>query len=108
MSFEMASASYFPGSKWYTPGRHSFGYNQLLGADRRLPNGDTIILMDYLKWSVAETDSAAENLAPRHGGKLNVFFAGGYCKAMYPEELTTTKDGVLKIRRGLLTPASGD
>ena len=44
MSFEMASAAYFPGSKWYTPGQHSYGYNALLGRSRRTPAADTIVL----------------------------------------------------------------
>ena len=100
MAFEMASANYFPGSKWFSPGQHSIGYSSALGAEtkeRLRPAPDTIILMDYVRWAIPKEDPG-QYLAPRHGGKVNVLFGDGRVEAVYPEE----------IRPGMYTPKPGD
>jgi len=76
---------------------YSFGYNRLLGLNRRTPAGDTVVLVDYLLWGI-RTGDPMSRIAPRHAGRVNVLFPDGRVDALYPEEL---KDG-------MWTPEPGD
>ena len=91
MSFEMVAAEYFPGSKFNMSqaGNHSYGYNNQIANDqngRRTPAGDTIVLIDYLRSAIGPADPTSY-IAPRHGGRVNVFFGDGHTKALTVDEL---------------------
>jgi len=85
------------GTESYLIQPYSFGYNRLLGLNRRTPAGDTVVLVDYLLWGI-RTGDPMSRIAPRHGGRVNVLFAGGRVAALYPEELED----------GMWTPEPGD
>ena len=105
MSLQMACCNLLPGSKWYEPGSHSFGYNEALGQDLRTPAPDTIVLMDYMQSAVTSHDSMS-CVAARHGGKVNVLLADGHVEALYPEEFMDAATG--KIQAGRLTVERDD
>jgi len=76
---------------------YSFGYNRLLGLDRRTPAADTIVLIDYLLWGI-RPEVPESRIAPRHAGRVNALFADGRVKALYPGD----------IKDGMWTPEGGD
>jgi prepilin-type N-terminal cleavage/methylation domain-containing protein/prepilin-type processing-associated H-X9-DG protein len=105
LSLQMAAANLLPGSKWYTAGSHSFGYNEFLGQDLRTPSADTIILMDYVQSAITVYDPIT-NVQARHGGKANILFGDG---RVVPTAVDEIEDTVTeKIRTSLLTPEPND
>ncbi len=111
MVFEMTSADFFPGSKWFVSGQHSYGYNELVGQNRRTPAGDTIILMDYTQWAIRDGDKE-RYIAPRHGGKINILFGDGHVEALTKDEITEEVDineeTTTRIKHGMLTLEPAD
>ena len=103
ITLEMTAGRYLVGSKYYVSGSHTYGYNDMLGEDNKTASGDTIAVMDYMKWAVNYNDNESM-IAPRHGGKMNVIFVDGRCQAFYPEQIMV--GGKLPI--GMLTPEAGD
>jgi prepilin-type processing-associated H-X9-DG protein/prepilin-type N-terminal cleavage/methylation domain-containing protein len=105
MSLQMACSSLLPGSKWYKPGSHSFGYNELLGQDLRTPAADTVVLMDYTRSSITIYDTA-DCIRERHGGKANVLFADGRVVPLHATDLLDPTTQKIEPRR--LTPEGSD
>jgi len=103
MTLEMTVGRYLVGSKYYVSGSHTYGYNDMLGEDSKTASGDTIAVMDYMKWAVNYNDNESM-IAPRHGGRMNIIFVDGRCQAYYPEQIMV--GGKLPI--GMLTPQAGD
>ena len=115
ISMEVSVGNYIPGSKYNTStaGAHSYGYNNLIANDengRRRPAGDTIVIMDYTLSGIDPTDAPAECIAPRHGGKVNVFFGDGHTEALTFGELTEEKPdspGEYRIKSHMLSLQGG-
>ena len=96
-------------SQWYdeswTPagGKCSYGYNNLLGMDRRTPAADTIVVMDYEHWEIdhdridTEENDGSHLIAARHGGKANALLGDGSVRPLLPEEV---KDGMWTLEPG--------
>jgi len=76
---------------------YSFGYNRLLGLNRRTPAADTIVVMDYLLWGIRAADPLSR-IAPRHGDRVNILFADGHVETLSQDD----------IRDGMWTPEPGD
>ena len=106
--------NYVRGSKFNTSvaGVHSYGYNKLIANDenrRRTPAGDTIVLIDYMRSAIDPADPTSY-IAPRHGGKVNVFFGDGHTKALTFDELTEEdpdSPGVHRIKSHMLSLQGG-
>ena len=116
MTLEIAIADTLPDARWSgegggtsSPGQYSYGYNKLI-ADfeygTRKPADDTVVLMDYLKSAIDSESDTPDDIAARHGGKVNVLFADGRIKAMTVDELVDPDTDTIK--EGMLTLEPGD
>ena len=94
-------------------GEHSYGYNKQIANDengRRKPAADTIAIMDYMLSGIDPGDDSAANIAPRHGGKVNVLFGDGHTEALAYEDLIEEKPGApgeYRVRRQMLSLKPG-
>ena len=91
----------------YTPpteGECSYGYNNRLGYDRRQPDGNTIVIMDYMHWEidhdevVPNKNDGPDKIAGRHSGQANALMGDGRVESLRPEN----------VREGMWTPEPGD
>ncbi|NQT91905.1 MAG: type II secretion system protein, partial [Lentisphaerae bacterium] len=114
MNLEMAAGEYIPSSRYNVSaaGEHSYGYNKLIASDqygRRTPAGNTIVLIDYMRSGIDPADRT-NHIAPRHGGKANVFFGDGHTEALTVDELTEEdpdSPGVYRIKSHMLSLQGG-
>jgi type II secretory pathway pseudopilin PulG len=67
-------------------GACSYGYNRLLGQDRRRVSSDTIVVMDYENWEINRQADDDSYIALRHRYRANALFADGVVRPLaFPE-----------------------
>ncbi|MFO7899596.1 MAG: type II secretion system protein [Planctomycetota bacterium] len=103
MILEMENKEHWLHPEWEPPtGECSYGYNNLVGRDRRSFAADTILVMDYQSWVIdhdgMDEDDSLDSVATRHSDRANALLGDGSVRALYVEDITP----------GMWTPDPGD
>jgi type II secretory pathway pseudopilin PulG len=95
LTLEAAFEEHWLHESWKpTGGECSYGYNNRLGKDRRTPDANTILVMDYEHWQIDHDDIDVEHnddigqVAARHSDRANALMGDYRVETLPPAEIS--------------------